>query len=38
MLKPDIVYFGESVPKERVAQAFSLVEAAEALLVAGGRH
>ncbi|MCV7254874.1 NAD-dependent deacetylase [Mycobacterium hackensackense] len=35
MLKPDIVYFGESVPKERVAQAFSLVEAAEALLVAG---
>jgi NAD-dependent SIR2 family protein deacetylase len=35
MLKPDIVYFGESVPKERVAQAFSSVEAAEALLVAG---
>ncbi len=35
MLKPDIVYFGESVPKERVGQAFSLVEAADALLVAG---
>ncbi|MGU3649972.1 NAD-dependent protein deacetylase [Mycolicibacterium sp. A43C] len=35
MLKPDIVYFGESVPKERVAQAFSLVDAADALLVAG---
>jgi NAD-dependent SIR2 family protein deacetylase len=35
MLKPDIVYFGESVPKERVQQAFSLVDAAEALLVAG---
>ena len=35
MLKPDIVYFGESVPKERVAQAFSLVDAADVLLVAG---
>ncbi len=35
MLKPDIVYFGESVPKETVAQAFSLVDRAEALLVAG---
>ena len=35
MLKPDIVYFGENVPKERVAQAYSLVDAAEALLVAG---
>lgn len=35
MLKPDIVYFGESVPKERVQQAFSLVDGAEALLVAG---
>ncbi|MCV7259868.1 NAD-dependent protein deacetylase [Mycobacterium shimoidei] len=35
MLKPDIVYFGENVPKERVAQAFSLVDSAEALLVAG---
>lgn len=35
MLKPDIVYFGENVPKERVAQAYSLVEAADALLVAG---
>ncbi|CPR10608.1 Sir2-like regulatory protein [Mycobacterium bohemicum DSM 44277] len=35
MLKPDIVYFGESVPKEIVAQAFSLVDQAEALLVAG---
>ena len=34
MLKPDIVYFGESVPKERVAQAYSLVDAADALLVA----
>ncbi|GLE53521.1 SIR2 family NAD-dependent protein deacylase [Mycobacterium montefiorense] len=35
MLKPDIVYFGESVPKDTVAQAFSLVVDAEALLVAG---
>jgi len=35
MLKPDIVYFGESVPKTVVEQAFSLVDAADALLVAG---
>jgi NAD-dependent SIR2 family protein deacetylase len=35
MLKPDIVYFGENVPKDHVDQAFSLVETAEALLVAG---
>ena len=35
MLKPDIVYFGESVPKERVQQAFSIVDDADALLVAG---
>jgi len=35
MLKPDIVYFGESVPKEVVDQAFSLVDEADAVLVAG---
>lgn len=35
MLKPDIVYFGENVPKDRVEQAFSVVDDAEALLVAG---
>jgi NAD-dependent SIR2 family protein deacetylase len=35
MLKPDIVYFGESVPRDVVEQAFSLVDAADALLVAG---
>ena len=35
MLKPDIVYFGESVAKEVVQQAYSLVDQAEALLVAG---
>ncbi|MCX4094239.1 NAD-dependent protein deacetylase [Nocardia sp. alder85J] len=35
MLKPDIVYFGENVPKDRVAAAYALVEAADVLLVAG---
>jgi NAD-dependent SIR2 family protein deacetylase len=35
MLKPDIVYFGENVPKERVLRAYSLVDDADALLVAG---
>ncbi len=35
ILKPDIVYFGENVPKNRVVQAYSLVDEAEALLVAG---
>lgn len=35
MLKPDIVYFGESVPKDRVEQAYSLVGSSDALLVAG---
>jgi NAD-dependent SIR2 family protein deacetylase len=35
MLKPDIVYFGESVPKDVVAKAYSLIDQADALLVAG---
>ncbi len=35
ILKPDIVYFGESVPKDIVAKAYSLVGQVEALLVAG---
>ncbi|OBH11492.1 NAD-dependent deacetylase [Mycobacterium sp. E1747] len=35
MLKPDIVYFGESVTKAVVDQAYSLVDEADALLVAG---
>jgi NAD-dependent SIR2 family protein deacetylase len=35
MLKPDIVYFGESVPKEIVDQSYSLIDRSEALLVAG---
>ena len=35
MLKPDIVYFGESVAKDIVDQAYSLVDQSDALLVAG---
>ncbi|MEO5738128.1 MAG: Sir2 family NAD-dependent protein deacetylase, partial [Variovorax sp.] len=35
MLKPDVVFFGESVPKERVAASFAALEAADAVLVAG---
>jgi NAD-dependent SIR2 family protein deacetylase len=35
VLKPDVVFFGENVPKERVELCYSLVEEAEALLVAG---
>lgn len=34
-LKPDVVYFGESVPVERVKQSYSWVDDAETLLVAG---
>ena len=34
-LKPDVVFFGEDVPKPRVEQAFSLVDDAELLLVCG---
>ncbi|MFZ2750546.1 MAG: NAD-dependent protein deacetylase [Propioniciclava sp.] len=35
VLKPDVVFFGESVPKPRVEASFALVDAAQALLVAG---
>ena len=35
MLKPEIVYFGESVPKQVVEQAHSLIADADVLLVAG---
>jgi NAD-dependent SIR2 family protein deacetylase len=35
VLKPDVVFFGENVPKDRVQRCFDAVEAAEALLVAG---
>ncbi|HET9649207.1 MAG TPA: NAD-dependent protein deacetylase [Microlunatus sp.] len=34
-LKPDVVFFGESVPKPRVATAYALVDAAEVLVVVG---
>ena len=34
-LKPDVVFFGESVPKPRVAEASALVTEADALLVVG---
>jgi NAD-dependent SIR2 family protein deacetylase len=35
MLKPDIVYFGENVPKHRVERAYARIDDAEAVLVAG---
>lgn len=35
MLKPDVVFFGESVPKPVVEHAFAALEAADAVLVAG---
>jgi len=34
-LKPDVVFFGESVPRTRVEQAYALVEQAEVLVVLG---
>jgi len=34
-LKPDVVFFGENVPKDRVARCFDLVDAARTLLVLG---
>ncbi len=35
MLKPDVVFFGENVPRPRVEQCFALVAHASALLVLG---
>lgn len=35
MLKPDFVFFGENVPKERVERAYEMVDSAASLLVAG---
>jgi len=35
VLKPDVIFFGESVPKERVQRCYQLVDESEALLVAG---
>lgn len=34
-LKPDVVFFGENVPKDRVEKSYSLVEDASALVVIG---
>ncbi len=35
LLKPDVVYFGETVPRERVTQASAAVEVSDAMLVVG---
>jgi NAD-dependent SIR2 family protein deacetylase len=35
VLRPDVVMFGEAVPRERVERAFAEVDAADALLVVG---
>jgi len=35
MLKPDIVYFGEFIPREKFEEAAGIVHTADALLVAG---
>jgi NAD-dependent SIR2 family protein deacetylase len=35
VLKPNVVFFGESVPQHTVSEAFSIVDAADALLVVG---
>ena len=34
-LKPDVVFFGESVPRERVDRAYAYVDAADVLVVLG---
>lgn len=35
MLKPDVVFFGENVPRGRLERAWSMLDRAEALLVVG---
>ncbi|MDB5827534.1 MAG: NAD-dependent deacetylase [Variovorax sp.] len=35
LLKPDVVFFGESVPRDRVAAAFAALSEADAMLVTG---
>ncbi|MFB9908957.1 NAD-dependent protein deacetylase [Allokutzneria oryzae] len=35
VLKPDVVFFGENVPAERVRRCYQLVDSAEAVLVLG---
>ncbi len=34
-LKPDVVFFGENVPRARVEQAYADLDAADAMLVVG---
>ena len=35
VLKPDVVFFGENVPRERVAETYAVIDEARALLVLG---
>jgi len=35
VLKPDVVFFGENVPKDRVEECWAMVDESEALLVVG---
>ena len=35
LIKPDVVFFGENVPRDRVARCFDLVDGARSLLVLG---
>lgn len=35
VLKPDVVFFGDNVPRPRVEQAFAIADAADVLLVVG---
>jgi NAD-dependent SIR2 family protein deacetylase len=35
VLKPDVVFYGENVPRDRVADALQALEAADAVLVVG---
>jgi NAD-dependent SIR2 family protein deacetylase len=35
LLKPDVVFFGERVPPERVRQAFAALDGAQAMLIVG---
>jgi len=35
LLKPDVVFFGEGVPKERVARTMAAIDRADAMLVVG---
>ncbi|MEZ5741810.1 MAG: NAD-dependent protein deacetylase [Burkholderiaceae bacterium] len=35
ILKPDVVFFGEAVPRERIARAMAALEASDAMLVVG---